>query len=450
MQFSRDMSMSCELGSKIEEKNAEGFSFQVFFEPEDVQTRILLLEAPMNRDNKESNFTLDLSVLRSRRGTLGLRCFSPRDRLDLESKLAIVKWVVGPNDRISLLTARRHRYRRIKRTIESFNATYDHEMYAHRKVDDRREDASSFRPLQKNLSRPKRKSEDPIAAESLPNLPSAKVMEGDDVYRYAHRVLENLIAIPPPNFSKRIHSIYERKSRPVRILSLCSGAAGVERRMIADADCPVEITLFDLNENLMRTAAAVLSPIAKTSGVVGDINGISAEQFGNLTFDVAIFVSGLHHVVEIEHVIQTVVELLVPNGEFWIIGEAIGRNGNQLWPEALDAANRIFSSLPERFRRNAFTRKVDSTVPETDFGAISFEGIRSEEIEPLLLRYFDPVEIWRRNCFLWRLVNPVYFRNYDLNNEEDRYVVLSLVASEYNLWKKGGRPTESHSIYRRR
>jgi SAM-dependent methyltransferase len=200
----------------------------------------------------------------------------------------------------------------------------------------------------------------------------------------------------------------------------------------------------------MRKAEATLSSVAQTSSVLGDINVISAEQFGNLTFDAAMFVSGLHHVVEIEHVVQTVVELLVPDGEFWIIGEAIGRNGNQLWPEALDAANRIFSSLPERFRRNAFTRKVDSRVPETDFSANSFEGIRSEEIESLLLRYLDPVEMWRRNCFLWRLVNPVYFRNYDLNSEEDRYIVLSLVAAEYNLWKSGGRPTESHSIYRRR
>lgn len=448
MEFYRAMSMSCEFGSKIDEKSAEGFSFQAFFEPEDVQTRILLLEAPMNRDNKESNFTLDLSVLRNRCGHLGLRCFSPSGRRDLESKLAIVKWVVGPNDRISLLTARRHRSRRIKRTIESFNAAYDHEMYAHRKADDRREDGSSYAPLQKIPSGP-RKSEDPITAESLLSLPSAKVAEGDDVYRYAHRVLASLIPTQP-NFSKRIRSVHEREARPVRILSLCSGAAGIERRLIADAGCPVEITLFDLNENLMRTAAAVLSSVAKTTGVVGDVNIILAEQFGNLTFDVAMFVSGLHHVVEIEHVLQRVIELLVPNGEFWIMGEAIGRNGNQLWPEALDAANRIFSSLPERFRRNAFTRKVDSAVPETDFSANSFEGIRSEEIEPLLSRYFDPVEIWRRNCFLWRLVNPVYFRNYDLNSEEDRYVLLSLVSAEYNLWKKGGRPTESHSIYRRR
>ena len=191
----------------------------------------------------------------------------------------------------------------------------------------------------------------------------------------------------------------------------------------------MQITLFDLNENLMRKAAAALSSVAEISGVLGDINVISAEQFGNITFDVVMFVSGLHHVVEIEHVLQTIIELLVPNGEFWIVGEAIGRNGNQLWPEALDAANRIFSLLPERFRRNSSTRKVDSTVPETDFSANSFEGIRSEEIESLLLRYFDPVQIWRRNCFLWRLVNPVYFPNYDLKKQEDRYIVLSLVAA---------------------
>jgi len=207
MQFSRDMSMSCELGSKIDEKNAEGFSFQAFFEPEDGSARIVLLKAPINRDKGEVNFTFDLSVLRSRCGYLGLRCFSPTGRLDLKSKLAVAKWVAGPNDRISLLTARHHRSRRIKTTIERFNVTYDHEMYAQRKADDGREDASSFRLLEKTSSEPRHKSEDPITAEFLLNLPSAKVTEGEDVYRYAHRVLASLIAIPPPKFPEA-HSFF--------------------------------------------------------------------------------------------------------------------------------------------------------------------------------------------------------------------------------------------------
>jgi SAM-dependent methyltransferase len=450
MQFHRDMSMLCEFGSKIDEKNPEGFSFQAFFEPEDGPARIILFEAPMNRDNGESNFTLDLSVLRSRCGHLGLRCFSRSGRLDLGSKLAVVKWVAGRTDRISLLTARSHRSRRIKNTLEQFNTTYDHAIYDSRKTDEEREGASSLSLLTNIPSEPRPKSEDPITVESLVSLPSAKVADGEDVYQYAHRVLGSLIPTRSPNFPKRIRSVHEREGRPVRVLSLCSGAAGIERQMIANAGCPVEITLFDLNENLMRKAAAALCSVAQISGVLGDVNVISAQQFGDRNFDVVMFVSGLHHVVEIEHVLQTVVELLVPNGEFWIVGEAVGRNGNQLWPEALDAANRIFSPLPERFRRNAFTRKVDSAIPETDFSANSFEGIRSEEIESLLLRYLEPVEMWRRNCFLWRLVNPAYFHNYHLNNQEDRYIVLSLVAAEYNLWKSGGRAAESFSVYSRR
>ena len=55
-----------------------------------------------------------------------------------------------------------------------------------------------------------------------------------------------------------------------------------------------------------------------------------------------------------------------------------------------------------------------------------------------MLRYFDPVEMWRRNCFLWRLVNPAYFHNYDLNNQEDRYIVLSLVAADRTYGKLAG------------
>jgi SAM-dependent methyltransferase len=304
--------------------------------------------------------------------------------------------------------------------------------------------------LEKVSSAVTRKPKDAVAAESLLNLPFARVAEGENVFQYAQRVLVSLIAVKPPDFPKRIKAINQRELRPVRILSLCSGAAGIERQILTKAACPVEITLFDLNEKLMREAAASLSSIADTSGFLGDVNELSVAQFGEGTFDIVMFVSGLHHVVEIEHVLQGIAGLLVSNGEFWIVGEAIGRNGNRLWPEALEAANLVFSPLPECYRRNAFTGKVDSTLPETDFSAASFEGIRSEEIESLLLRYLDPVEMWRGNCFLWRLVNPAYFRNYDLRNHEDRYVVLSFVAAEYNLWKSGGRPAQSYSVYRKR
>ena len=237
----------------------------------------------------------------------------------------------------------------LRRPSKASIVAYDHALHASRKIEGQPESTSSLSLVRNIPSGPRPKSEDSITAEFLLSLASAKVAEGENVYQYAHRVLASIIPTRPPNFPKRIRSVHERERRPVRILSLCSGAAGIERRILADAGCPVEITLFDLNEKLMREATAALSSVAQISTILGDVNGISAEQFGNLTFDIAMFVSGLHHVVEIEHVVQTVIELLVPNGEFWIVGEAIGRNGNQLWPEALDAANRVFSLASRAF-----------------------------------------------------------------------------------------------------
>ena len=134
-------------------------------------------------------------------------------------------------------------------------------MYAHRKADEGREGASSLTLLTNIPSGPRPRCEKPITAESLLSLTSAKVVEGDDVFRYAHRVLASLLPAQP-NFPERIRFLHEREDRPVRILSLCSGAAGIEWRMIADAGCPVAITLFDLNETLMRKAEGTLSSVA--------------------------------------------------------------------------------------------------------------------------------------------------------------------------------------------
>ena len=58
---------------------------QVFFKPDgDRSARIILFEAPLSRDTKSPNFTLDLSVFRSRYGRLEFRCFSLGGDVDLE------------------------------------------------------------------------------------------------------------------------------------------------------------------------------------------------------------------------------------------------------------------------------------------------------------------------------------------------------------------------------
>ncbi len=376
--------------------------------------------------------TLDLRALEGRSGRVSVRA---------EEDVVLTKLLIGRLDRLGLLSARTHHARRVANEKRHFATVYDHPMYDIRGP---RGGAGTFEAPPR---RGRIQALPQLTVEELEKLPCSAPRQGDDAYHYAHHVLGEIIGVSAPNFAERLGSIY--KKRPVRMLSLCSGTAGIERGILEAAGVPIEITLFDINENLLAQAADVVAPYARAFGVAGDVNTVSTAQFAT-RFDVVAFVSGLHHVVELEHVLQTVSSLLEEQGEFWLIGEQIGRNGNRLWPESREVVDRLFATLPEPFRRNAHSGAIDNTMPDSDFSSVTFEGIRSSEIEPMLLRYFEPVQIYRRNCFLWRMVEPTYIDNYDVSNEEHRRTILRIVAAEYNLWRDGGRSTEMHAVYRRR
>lgn len=127
----------------------------------------------------------------------------------------------------------------------------------------------------------------------------------------------------------------------------------------------------------------------------------------------------MHHVANLEGVLSQINARLAEQGEFWSIGEQIGRNGNRLWPETRRHADLAMAMLPERLRKNAHTGRIDATLDARDFSADCFEGIRSEELEAMLEAYFTPEHVYKRNAFLWRLVDTTYVDNYSLASAED-------------------------------
>lgn len=271
---------------------------------------------------------------------------------------------------------------------------------------------------------------------------------GENAFAYAMRALSALLPLTPPDFFARAR---ERSSKgPLSILSLCAGAARVEEQILAHCQGPVRLTLLDASEELIQRAADRLSRTGSGHTVdclIGDVNrGLP----GNDRYDVIVCVSALHHVADLETVLAQTNERLVDDGEFWSIGEQIGRNGNRLWPEALVAANRAFEQLPDRLRRNAHSGLVDATVSDHDFSVSSFEGIRSEELETMLEAHFVPVHVFKRNAFLWRLVDSTYGGNFDLAVDADLEALRQLVVAEAVHWATGGRATELHGVYRKK
>ena len=110
----------------------------------------------------------------------------------------------------------------------------------------------------------------------------------------------------------------------------------------------------------------------------------------------------------------------------------------------------MFAAMPERYRLNAHTKKIDSAIDDRDYSIGCFEGIRSEELEGFLERYLVPDVVYERNAFLWRLVDATYSDNFRLSEEADVTLVKQMVASEFVHWATGGRATELHGVYRKK
>ncbi|MFN8737944.1 MAG: class I SAM-dependent methyltransferase [Betaproteobacteria bacterium] len=279
----------------------------------------------------------------------------------------------------------------------------------------------------------------------LEQLPAER---GETAFVYAMRALGSLLPITPPNFFERIARLNEAK--PLRVLSIMAGAARIEQQLVESCKGAVELTLMDASPDLIGRAAGRLTdvrPGVRVECLVGDVN---AGLPGECEFDIVVCVSALHHVANLENVLTQINDRLTLDGEFWSIGEQIGRNGNRLWPEALAVANEAFGRLPERLRKNAHTGKVDLVISDRDYSHGCFEGIRSEELETLLEAYMVPHDVYKRNAFLWRLVDATYSDNFNLEAAEDLNHLRDLVVAEAIFWSRGGRSTEMHGVFRKK
>jgi SAM-dependent methyltransferase len=269
--------------------------------------------------------------------------------------------------------------------------------------------------------------------------------EQELAFDFAMRGLTALLPMAPPNFFQRAADM--SAARPLTMLSLCAGAARIEEMIIAYCQGPVTLTLQDASLDLIGRAAERLQAVRPNTSVrclVGDVNnGLP----GQGEFDVILCVSGLHHVADLEGVLSQINERLADTGEFWSIGEQIGRNGNRLWPEARLVADQAMAMLPERLRKNAHTGRIDDVLDDRDYSINCFEGIRSEELESLLEAYLVPVQVYKRNAFLWRLIDTTYIDNYSLRSDDDVAHLKQLVLMEAVHWLCGGRSTELHGVY---
>jgi len=105
-------------------------------------------------------------------------------------------------------------------------------------------------------------------------------------------------------------------------------------------------------------------------------------------YDVIMANHSLHHFQELELLFEKINKSLDDEG-FFLINDIIGRNGHMRWPEALEVLNIIWNNIAERYKYNHQLKRLELLYDNWDCSTEGFEGIRAQDILPLLIQYFS-------------------------------------------------------------
>lgn len=146
------------------------------------------------------------------------------------------------------------------------------------------------------------------------------------------------------------------------------------------------IECLDLNPTMLqrgRDLAVAEGVIDHLSFIEQDFNEWKADK----QYTSVLANQSLHHIQNLEGVFLEIRNSLHENGSF-ITSDMIGRNGHQRWPEALSAVHRFWGELPEGYKYNHQLQRHEELYENWDCSSEGFEGIRAQDILPLLIQDF--------------------------------------------------------------
>lgn len=241
---------------------------------------------------------------------------------------------------------------------------------------------------------------------------------------------------PVEFFAKEIRRL--GLARP-SILSLGAGNCDLEvsvaRLLVGAGVHSFRFDCLDINPNMLgrgRDLAASSGFEDRFGFVQCDINKWQHADH----YDVVMANQSLHHVMQLEHLLDQVRCAIGPDGLF-LVSDMIGRNGHMRWPEALAEVQGFWAQLTPAHRYNHQLMRSEDKYENWDCSREGFEGIRAQDILPLLIsRFHFHLFIAFGNIvdvFLDRGFGP----NFDIKNAWDREFIDRVHARDEELLVKG-------------
>ena len=177
-----------------------------------------------------------------------------------------------------------------------------------------------------------------------------------------------------------------------------------------------------------------------------DIGNWQAERTGAVVMAHHI----LHHLVKLEEIFVNI-KKAIGDESYFLAWDMIGRNGHMRWPEALAIVNDIWRTMPDRYKYNHQLKRFEEVYENWDCSKEGFEGIRSQDILPLLVRNFHFEAFIAFGNLPDVFVDRGFGHNFDVNNPEDIEFVDRIGSLNDRLISDGViKPTQMVAVLRGR
>ncbi len=237
----------------------------------------------------------------------------------------------------------------------------------------------------------------------------------------------------------------------IRMVSIGCGNADMEVRLARRlVDCGITtftIECMDINSAMMdrgrelATAAGVMQHLTM---IVDDFNYWRPQT----TYDLVLANQCLHHVVKLEHLFAEVKNSLNPDGYF-LVSDMIGRNGHQRWPEAMKVVNEFWHELPDNYRHNRMLHRHEPSYINHDCATEGFEGIRAQDIMPLLISNFQFELFIPFANVVYVFIDRPFGHNFNADGEWDRNFIDRVHARDEEGMLSGElKPTQMLAVLR--
>ncbi len=262
----------------------------------------------------------------------------------------------------------------------------------------------------------------------VPKLNSLGYLSEDDFY------MKNIL--------RRIDSHNCREIRGVSIgTGNCEFEVSIAQQLRDAGIASFSIECVDFNQAMLDRGQI----LAKQAGVLEHITPVQCDfnrWVPNCEYDFVIARWSLHHVVNLEGLFDRIKQAMKPTSVF-LSSDMIGRNGHMRWPESLAIVNEYWKRMPDEYKYNPMLAKNTELYENFDCSRAGFEGIRAQDILPLLLERFHFDVFIGFSNIIEPFVDRAAGRNFDPSREWDRAFIDEVHRRDELEFVKGSvKPTQ--------